>query len=111
MKEFGSGKLPPMTIWTKVAAAFVLCALLTGAAAATSGVGAIMDWVGLTGFFELPDGSGGYVEDGTVITGDVMFDGTMHRVEDGKLLDADGNVIGSIHLNSTCCGEESCSEE
>ena len=112
MREFGNANRSKVTRLTKVAAAVVLCVVATGAAAATGGIDAIMDWVNVTGFFELPDGSSGYVENGKVISGEMNFEGTMHRVEDGKMLDEDGNVLGSVQMQTTrSCSEGSCTEE
>ena len=105
MKEFGNGNRK-MTRLTKVAAAVALCVVATGAAAATGGIDAIMDWANLTGHFEIPGMGEGYVEEGKIISGEVTYEGAMHRVEDGKMLDEDGNVLGSVQMVSRSCSEE-----
>ena len=111
MTELVSAKRPTVSRLTKVGAAIVLCAVATGAAATTGGLDALMDWVSLTGFYELPDGSSGYVEDGRVISGTVNYEGKEYRVEGGHMVDEHGNAIGSVHMESTTCCDEGSRDE
>lgn len=114
MRDLENADRPMVNRLTKVAAAtIVVCAVATGAAAATGGMDVLMDWVSLTGFYESPDGSAtGYLEDGRMIDGKVEFQGVEYTVEDGHMVDEDGNAIGSFHVSSTSCGDEgSCSDE
>ncbi len=95
MKELAKLHGPRRSLLAKMTAAALLVVLLTGAAAATGKIGAIVNW---TGFFETPDGSAVYVENGRAISGEVNFQGMMHEIKDGKMLDENGNDIGTVEL-------------
>ena len=113
MRDLENADRPKVNRLTKVAAAIVVCAVATGAAAATGGMDAIMDWGNLTGYFEVPGMGEGYVEDGKVISGEVNFDGATLSIEDGHVVDDDGNALGSMHIKSLPApsgGEETCSQ-
>ena len=111
MRELENGDRSKVSRFAKVAGAIVFCAAATGAAATTGGFNALMDWVNLTGYYELPDGTSGYVEDGRVMSGTVNYEGVNYQVVDGHMVDEHGNAIGSVHMESTQCGDESCNEE
>lgn len=114
MRDLENTDRPNVNRLTKVAAAaIVVCAVATAAAAATGGMDAIMDWVSLTGFYESPDGrASGYVEEGKMIDGKVEYQGVEYSVEDGHMVDEDGNAFASFHVKSTStCEEGSCCEE
>ncbi len=113
MRDLSNADRPKVKRLTKVAAAIVMCAVATGAAAATGGMDTLMDWVSLTGFYESPDGkTSGYVENGRLISGEANFEGVDYSVENGHMVDEDGNAFGSVHVEVThCCDDGSCSEE
>lgn len=110
MKELENAKRPRISRRAKIGAAVVLVAVATGAAAATGSVGALMDWANVTGFYEMPDGSSGYVENGRVISGTVYYEGKEYQVEGGHMVDEDGNAMGSVHLESTTCSDDGTSD-
>ena len=112
MKDLANSDRPKVKRLSKVAAAIVICAVGTGAAAATGGMDSLMDWVSLTGFYESPDGkTNGYVENGRLISGETSFQGVEYSVEDGHMVNADGNLIGSVHVEVTHgCEDGSCDD-
>ena len=76
MREFADGKRRT-SVLVKGAALAVLILAVTGAAvAATGGIGRLLNW---TGTIE-------------------SHEGAIYRVEDGKVLDDDGNVIGDVEV-------------
>jgi hypothetical protein len=81
MKEFAQGRRPRMSRVAKIAAAILACIAVAGAAvAATGGLERIINYT-------------------YNFTGTVEFeDGTEIYVEDGKLLDDEGNVIGTVEV-------------
>ena len=77
MKEFTNANRNWMPRLGKMAAVVLLCVTVTGVSvAATGGLGWIFK---LTGTVEMPNGD-------------------TYDVEDGKLLDDDGNVIGTVEI-------------
>jgi hypothetical protein len=77
MKEFSNANRNWMPRLGKMAAGVLLCMTVAGVAvAATGGLGWIFE---LTGTVEMPNGD-------------------TYDVEDGKLLDDDGNVIGTVEI-------------
>ena len=77
MKEFTNANRNWMPRVGKMAAVVLLCVAVAGAAvAATGGLGWVFE---LTGTVEMPNGD-------------------TYNVEDGKLLDGEGNVIGTVEI-------------
>ena len=80
MKEFANTNRNWMPRFGKLAAAALLCITVAGAAvAATGGVGWVLERLNLTGTIEFPNGD-------------------TYDLEDGKIVDVEGNVIGTIEL-------------
>ena len=93
MNELGNSKRRRNARLTKIAASFAVLVVCTGTVVASGGLQALFDWASLSGILNL-NGSDVYVEDGRVISGEVVIDGATHDVVDGQILDSDGNAIG-----------------
>ena len=78
MREFSKVEPRWMPTLGKIAAVFVLCIVVAGASVAATG-----------GFSRILKNFTGTVE---------FADGEIMTVEDGKLLDAEGNVIGDVEI-------------
>lgn len=77
MKEFANANRNWMPRIGKMAAVVLLCVTVAGATVAATGG---LDWIfELTGTLEMPNGD-------------------TYDVEDGKLLDGEGNVIGTVEI-------------
>ena len=76
MQEFAKGRRGRMSVVMKVIAVALLCATAGAAVAATGGLSRLLYW---SGTFELQDG-------------------TVYEVENGLLLDDDGNVVGTVEV-------------
>lgn len=79
MQEFAKGKRRRMSVVMKVVAVALLCATAGAAVAATGGLSRLMYW---SATIELEDG-------------------TEYEVDNGQLLDDDGNVIGTVEIEFT----------